>query len=498
MKNNRLSELLTSINAIKCTGSNNKEITSLIYDSREVSKGSLFFALKGIHTDGHKYINKAIDSGAVAVIHSDDLNVYDPKIDYVKVEDCRKAMSPLSSAYYDFPSGKLKVIGVTGTDGKSSTVSMIHQLLELCGKRAGFISTVNYKTGDRIAKNPIRQSTPEAPTIHRLLAEMVNNGKEYAIVESTSHGLSSKTSRLRDVQFNGAVLTNVTHEHLEFHGTLEQYRNDKANLFRQAEDFAIVNYDDENHTLFEEAAGGIRKLSYSTLDKECNLYAHHGIADSKGIDFALDYNKKEYSIRLNIPGLVNIENIMAALAAVREISGIALEQIINEIPRLTSVKGRMAHISGSQPFDVYVDYAHTPGSYKKVFPLFRKAAKKRLITLFGSAGERDIEKRAVQGEIADSFSDIIILTDEDPRLEDSMSILLDIKKGIIGKKEDKDLFLISDRKKAIKKALELAEPGDMIITLGKGHESSIEYADGHHPWDEISIVESILKEMNYR
>ena len=158
----------------------------------------------------------------------------------------------------------------------------------------------------------------------------------------------------------------------------------------------------------------------------------------------------------------------------------------------------MALISGSQPFDVYVDYAHTPGSYKKVFPLFRKTATGRLITVFGSAGERDIEKRSVQGEIADSYSDIIFLTDEDPRLEDSMSILKDIKKGITKKIQGENLFLICDRRDAIKKALETARPGDMVITLGKGHESSIEYADGHHPWDEISIVESILKEMGFR
>ena len=497
MKNKRLSELLTCINAIKCTGTNNKEISSLVYDSREVKDGSLFFALKGLHTDGHNYINKAIDSGAVVIIHSDDLSEYKSHIDYVKVEDCRKAMSPISSAYYDFPSKKLKIVGVTGTDGKSSTVSMIHQLLELCGKKAGFISTVNYKSGETTAKSPIRQSTPEAPTIHRLLSEMVENGKEYAVVESTSHGLSPKTSRLIDVDFNGAVLTNVTHEHLEFHGSIEQYRDDKANLFRMAQDFAIINHDDENFSFFETEAGKIRIKSYSTILGECDFNAINAIPDPEGSDFELIVKKISYKVRLNIPGLVNIENVMAAIAAVAEISDITLSNILEVIPSLKSVKGRMAHISGNQPFEVYVDYAHTPGSYKKVFPLFRKTAKKKLITLFGSAGERDIEKRAVQGEIADSYSDIIILTDEDPRLENSMNIINDICKGIKNKTIGKDLYLICDRREAIKKALELAEPEDMVITLGKGHESSIEYSDGHHPWDEISVVESILKEMKY-
>jgi UDP-N-acetylmuramoyl-L-alanyl-D-glutamate--2,6-diaminopimelate ligase len=391
MKNNRLSELLTSINAIKCTGSNNKEISSLIYDSREVIKGSLFFALKGIHTDGHNYIDKAIESGAVVIIHSDDLDEYNNDVDYVKVENCRMAMSPLSSAFYDFPSKKLKIIGVTGTDGKSTTVSMIHQLLELCGKQAGFISTVNYKTGDSIAKSPIRQSTPEAPTIHKLLSEMIENGKEYAVLESTSHGLSYKTSRLKDVDFNGAVLTNVTQEHLEFHGTLEQYRDDKANLFRMASDFAIINYDDENHILFDKAAISEKIISYISLNKNCNVFAYNAVSDSEGPDFEITYNEKKYPIRLNVPGLINIENIMVSLAAVHEITGIEIYEIIKRIPQVKSVKGRMALIKGTQPFDVYVDYAHTPGAYKKVFPLFRKATEKKLITLFGSGGERDID-----------------------------------------------------------------------------------------------------------
>jgi len=497
MKNKRLSELLSNINTIKKTGSNNRVITSLAYDSREVIKGSLFFALKGIHTDGHNYIEKAIKSGAAAVIHSDNLDYFDESVDYVQVDNCRMAMSPLSSAYFGNPSDSLRVVGVTGTDGKSSTVSMIHQLLELCGKKAGFISTVNYKSGNAVAKSPIRQSTPEAPTIHRILREMLDNGKEYAVVESTSHGLSEKTSRLKDVKFNGAVLTNVTHEHLEFHGSLEKYRDDKANLFRMASDFAVINSDDDNYKLFEDASGSIKKIYYSAVNHKSSFYAFNAESDSNGSDFEMTYDGSDYKVRLNIPGLVNIENVLAAMAAVIEISELTIDDILKAVPFLKSVKGRMALIGGNQPFDVYVDYAHTPGSYKKVFPLFQKAAKKRLITVFGSAGERDMEKRAVQGEIADSFSDIIILTDEDPRLEESMSIISDIQKGIQKKTIGKDLFLISDRREAIKKALKIAEPGDMVITLGKGHESSIEYADGHHPWDEISVVQSILKELNY-
>jgi len=489
---------LSDINVLKLTGPADCSVSSLAYDSREVVKGTLFFALKGIHTDGHRFIEQAIASGASAIVHSDDPESFDESVAYIKVEDCRRAMSPLSSAFFGHPSRELKVVGVTGTDGKSSTVSMIHQLLELCGKKAGFYSTVNYKTGDSIAKAAIRQSSPEATTLHRLLREMVDKGKEYAVIESTSHGLSDRTSRLADVDFNGAVFTNVTHEHLEFHGSLEQYRSDKANLFRMAKDFAVINRDDENYEIFEKASKAPVKLFYSTTSEKSDFYASNARPDSKGSDFTLHKSGKEYPARLNIPGLVNIENALASLAAVVQISGIEVETLLKALPKLKSVKGRMARIEGSQPFDVYVDYAHTPGSYQKVFPLFRQAAEKRLITLFGSAGERDTEKRAVQGKIADSFSDIVILTDEDPRLEESMSIIGEIRSGISKKTEGDDLFLIPDRREAIRKALELAGEGDMVITLGKGHEGSIEYADGHHPWDEISVVEELLHEMGYR
>lgn len=489
---------MSGINVLKLTGPEDTPVTSLAYDSREVKEGTMFFALKGIHTDGHNYIEKAIASGASAIVHSDDPDVFHNNIAYIKVEDSRRAMSPLSSAFYGHPSRELKVVGVTGTDGKSSTVSMIHQLLELSGRQAGFYSTVNYKSGESIAKAAIRQSSPEAPTLHRLLREMVDNGKEFAVIESTSHGLSYRTSRLADVDFNGAVFTNVTHEHLEFHGSLEQYRSDKANLFRMAKDFAVMNRDDENCAVFDKAARAPVKLFYSTKDDSADLYATDALPDSRGTDFTLVWGGESHSVRLNVPGLINIENTLASLAAAEQISGIDRETLLKAVPLLKSVKGRMARIEGSQPFDVYVDYAHTPGSYEKVFPLFRQAAGKRLITLFGSGGERDTEKRPVQGRIADSFSDIIIITDEDPRLEDPMTIIGHIRSGIKNKREGENLFLIPDRREAIRKALELAGEGDMVITLGKGHEGSIEYADGHHPWDEITVVEELLKEMGYR
>jgi len=232
MNKHKLSILTENIKILEKHGSSDPEITGLAYDSRNVKKGFLFFAYKGIHADGHNYIKQAIQNGASAIIHSTPLDLYDQNTAYIRADNPKILLSPVSAVFNDHPSKKLKVIGVTGTDGKSTTVSLVFQLLTVMGKKTGFLSTVQYKSGGEIVKNPYRQSTPEAVEVHSILSEMVNNGCEYAVLESTSHGLSSRNNRLGDVFFNAAVLTNISHEHLEFHGTFEQYISDKANLFR--------------------------------------------------------------------------------------------------------------------------------------------------------------------------------------------------------------------------------------------------------------------------
>ena len=254
----RLSTLLDNCNIISIAGKNPFDniviVENIIYDSRAAAKNSVFFALTGIHTDGHNYIDLAIANGASAVFVSSMPKKIDNNVSYILVDDTRRAMAFFSAAFYDYPDKKLKVIGVTGTDGKSTTVSFVYQLLNFLGKKAGFISTVEYDFSGKVEKNPYRQSTPEAPEIMKILSGMVSGNFEYAVVESTSHGLSEKTSRLAAVKYNAGILTNVTHEHLEFHGTMENYINDKANLFRKAEDFCVVNYDEPAKNSFITAA----------------------------------------------------------------------------------------------------------------------------------------------------------------------------------------------------------------------------------------------------
>ncbi|MDA3850599.1 MAG: UDP-N-acetylmuramoyl-L-alanyl-D-glutamate--2,6-diaminopimelate ligase [Spirochaetaceae bacterium] len=503
MRVKKLSELLKELPHKFYQDSQGAQVKGIAYDSRDVQRDFAFFALKGLHTDGHEYINQAIKLGASVIIHSESLKDYSDEVAYVMVEDTRFAMSPFSAAFYEHPSREIDLIGVTGTDGKSTTVSLIAQLLELKGNMIGFLSTVNFKMGDDLQKNHFRQSTPEAPEIQRLLREMVDKGLDYGVIEATSHGLSKMNNRLGDVDFQAAVMTNVTREHLEFHGTIEHYREDKANLFRRVADnddemaFGVVNMDDENVELFMDALGEKPYFCFSRNSEDADMHLSNIEVHSLGCEATLCFPGDSMDIDLNIPGEVNLENLMAALLVVMELEGLEPEDFQKDIPLLKGVEGRMEPITGSQDFQVMVDYAHTPGSFEKLLPSLKKNCLGRLICVFGSAGERDVEKRPMQGAIADQWSDIIILTDEDPRLEDSMKIIEDIAKGIKNRKEGENLFKIPPRKEALQKALELAQKDDLVISLGKGHEGSIIYSDGPKDWNEVEIMSELLRKRGF-
>lgn len=508
-----LSAILGNINVTKRIGDGDPTVRGIAYDSRRVQPGWLFFALDGLHTDGHRYIEASIDKGAVAVVLSRELPAYRPGIVYLQVESPRQSLSPVSADFYDNPSTKLDVIGVTGTDGKSTTVYLIHQLLTKLGRKSGFISTVQIVSGDIIEKNHYRQSTPEAPEIQGLLAQMVENGKESVVVEATSHGLSNRTNRLGDVCFKVGVMTNITHEHLEFHGTLENYVNDKANLFRALSGggaFGVVNALDAHSYVFRSAAA-VPVYSYcSTVggtepDESADaagtasveLAAENLRPDSRGTSFLLVAGNEHRDARINLPGLFNVENTLAAVLTVWKHTAAPLSEIVALLPELEPTVGRMHTIRAGQPFEVVVDYAHTPGAFEKLLPAMKAQTAGRLIVLFGSAGERDVEKRSIQGRIASRFCDILILADEDPRGEHPAAVLEEIASGTEGRTRGEDLFLIPDRAEAIRRAFALANSGDTVLLLGKGHEASIIYADGPIPWNEIEVAERALADLGY-
>jgi len=507
------SELLEGIEILERTISPDPKINTIVYDSRDVKKGALFVALTGMHTNGHRYIRDALRRGAHAVVVQEKDAVPAPPVCFARTADTRFALSALASHFYDSPSEYLNVIGVTGTDGKSSTVWFIHQLLQYAGLASGFISTTSYQTAETVLSNPFRQSTPEAPEIQALLFAMAQNGKRYAVIEATSHGLSHKTSRLRHVWFDSGVFTNLTHEHLEFHGNRDNYRSDKANLFRclrssppkrdraalerfSAPHFAVLNRSDPAWEYFARAAG-VPCHTYSLRDRKADVYAHSLKATDTGTRFTVCSGDKEYPLLFAVPGFFNVENLLAALLAVSLAAAVPIDRLIPHVPRLTGVRGRMQAVDMGQPFDVIVDFAHTPAAFAKLLPFARSRTKGRLICVFGSAGERDVEKRPLQGEIADEYCDLVILTDEDPRGEDSLDVIRDIARGCKRLQLDRDLFFIPDRGKAVARAVALARAGDTVLLLGKGHETSILYADKNAVWDEIKAARESLAGLGY-
>ncbi|MBQ9282134.1 MAG: UDP-N-acetylmuramyl-tripeptide synthetase [Treponema sp.] len=554
----------------------NPEISSLVFDSRDVKPGSLFFALPGTHTTGNVFIPKAIENGASAIVFESDLEVSSEQLAvsnsqgkafpslqpaslssatpsagsnpatppvFIRVENARKVMAPVAAQFYDNPSSKLGIIGVTGTEGKSSTVSFVWQLLRLTGHKAGFISTVQYSLGDEAIANPQHQTTPEATIIQRQLYEMVENGCEYAVVETSSHGLSPRLNRTGNLLFDCGIFMNVTLEHLEFHGTFEQYRDDKANLFRKLDEhnhektilgkkvtvpsFGIVNLEDPSAEYFikatkqpvlgfttegkagKSAAEGAEAAPLPKIPDSIPVLLGRNIASARfGLTFDMTephvigkdskpLPPKVFHVKSSLPGAFNTYNLMAAIEAVSRLTGTDIEKVASMVEQLVPVKGRMTVIDKGQPFELIVDYAHTPSSFETIFPPLRRRCSGKMISLFGSGGERDTKKRPLQGEIAARFCDVVILTDEDPRGEDSVELLKDIAVGAekAGKIMGKDLFITPDRPAAIRQAFKMAGKDDIVLLLGKAHENSIIYKDRVMPYDEIAEAEKALGEI---
>ena len=492
-------------------------ITGLSYDSRRIEPGFIYFALPGLHLDGHSFIEAAVERGAAAVVHQAPIARRREGVAYLRVKDTRTAMSPFADAFWGAPSRDLAVIGVTGTEGKSTTVFLIYQLLDLAGKKAGFVSTVQFRTGAEEQWNPEHQTTPEAPTLHAALAAMRDHGMEYAVIESSSHGLSPRTNRLGDVDFDVGVMTNVTHEHLEFHGTWEQYREDKANLFRALDrrshskrlggnpavvpSFGVANADDPSAGYFAAATGRPTKtFSVKGADADLSIKTLRPAAAGNSYETYVRESGRVLLLQDKLPGAFNAGNVLAALLVVSGLLYVPVESLAPLVPRLRPVRGRMSVVDRGQNFEVVVDYAHTPTSFETVFPPIRERLSGRggrVISLFGSGGERDREKRPRQARIAADYSDIVILSDEDPRGEDPMELLEEIAAGCPEKRRGEELFLIPDRPTAIRKAFSLARKGDLVLLLGKGHENSIIYRDRTIPFDEIAEAEKALSEMGY-
>lgn len=393
-----------------------------------------------------------------------------------------------------FPSKGFKVIGVTGTNGKTSTSFLIHRMLHEAGFKVGLMTTVGYGVGNDIQPQIHHMTNVSVPELMQRMKWMHEQGVEWLVLETTSHALAQH--RVWGVPYSVAVFTNLTHEHLDYHRTFERYRNAKRMLFKMANRnkqglrIGIVNADDPNGHYF--ASDVANPVLYGV--EQGDVRATDIKLQPSGVDYNTEIDGETYKIHCNLPGSFNVYNSLAAVCVGKAL-GLSREKIEKGIAALEGVEGRMTRIDEGQDFDVIVDFAHTPDSFEKLFKDLKPVVKGKLIVMFGSAGRRDEAKRAVQGELAGRYADEVIVTEEDDRDTDGIAIMKQTAEGAekAGKQRDKDLFLVHDRTEAINFAIKRAKKGDTVLLLGKGHEKTIERANGENPWDEIATAHAAVK-----
>ena len=471
-----ISQLLSALN-IAYKGED-KDIEYITDDSRKCVKNSVFIC----HKNAHAYVDDAVSRGAVLVIADSSLEG-----DCIRVEDTRRAFALLSAAFFGNCHRGLRLIGVTGTNGKTTTASMIHTILTLSGKRCGLIGSVSNNTCD--GESSAQMTTPDCFSLHRMLYRMKNAGAEFCVIEASSQGLCQQ--RLYGLSFEAAVLTNLSSDHLDYHKTWEDYKKAKLMLFKNA-GVSVINHDDASRQAFIEASGG-RCITYSLSDNSATYTAKCIEYRPDGTDYAFVGDSIIHRIKLMVPGSFNVENSLAAVAVCLE-AGVSLFGCAEGLRQFYSVKGRMEFVNADAPFTVIIDYAHTEDSLRKSLLFLKSIKKGKLITVFGCGGNRDREKRAKMGAVVGELSDTVILTDDNPRYEEPYEIINDILSGI--KKSKKNVYIHENRKKAIEYALKRAQKNDIIFLAGKGHETSQRIGDEEIPFDEREIVRAFFENSN--
>jgi UDP-N-acetylmuramoyl-L-alanyl-D-glutamate--2,6-diaminopimelate ligase len=477
------------------------EVRGVTHDSRAVTPRMLFVAVPGLHADGHDFAPTAIDRGAAAILVERPV----PGIDapQIVVDATRPALATAAAWWFGDPSRSLTVMGVTGTDGKTTTSYLAVAALEAAGRRTGMMGTIATRIGGRTEDHAAHATTPEAPDLQAALRAMVDAGDDAVVLETTSHGLA--LDRVGAVDYDVAILTNLTHEHLELHGTWEAYRDAKLSLFSRLHGpttAGIVNLDDPNAGVFIGVTreAGARVLTYGT-EPASDIRAIRVSEDARGLHAVIDGPFGEAELDLALAGRFNLHNALAVVA-MGEALGLDPVVVRRGLASVERVPGRMERIDRGQPFGVVVDFAHSPASLQAVLDLLAPGAAARgggLIAVFGSAGERDTAKRPQMGRIAGERCRLVVVTDEDPRGEDRAAILEEIARGAeaAGRRRGHDLLLIPDRRAAIEAAFEAARPGDVVLLAGKGHEHSIIGPDGDQPWNERAVAEDALSALGY-
>ena len=499
----RLSALLTALPRKKIGQHPDTEITGLAFDSRRVEPGTLFVAFEGNNFDGHDFIPQAVAAGARALVGERPLQL-EGDVPYIRVPDARLALAQLAAAWHDHPSRRLKLIGVTGTDGKTTTVNLLHGVLTAAGRKAGMISTVKaIIDSDESCDTGLHVTTPDALEVQSYLARMIKAGNEYAVLEATSHGLAQH--RVSACDFDVAVVTNITREHLDYHGSYEQYRHDKARLFRSLTSsqrkpgvpkVAVLNADDASYDYLRRIQAE-RQLGYA-IHRQADVRASDVRLAADHTCFVAHTPGGDFEVQTSLVGEFNVYNILAAIA-VGFSQGLDFEDMQGGIGAVEGVVGRMERIDEGQDFSAIVDFAHTPNSLENVLRVLRPMTAGRLIVVFGCAGLRDAEKRPVMGEIAGRLADVTIITAEDPRTEPLKAITDQVAAGAekAGAREGEDYHRIGDRAEAIAFAVNMARAGDTVIVTGKGHEKSMCFGTTEYPWSDHQALRAALRQKGY-
>jgi UDP-N-acetylmuramoyl-L-alanyl-D-glutamate--2,6-diaminopimelate ligase len=454
-----------------------------------VQRNGLFVALRGEKLDGHNFIGQALEKGACVIVTEREEKL--PNATCVVVENTRPALADLSATFYGHPVRKLKMAGVTGTNGKTTTTFLIQHICENAGLRCGLIGTVRYQIGERIL--PAARTTPESLDLQELLAQMVNAGCRATAMEVSSHALAQ--DRTRGLEFDVAVFTNLTQDHLDFHGTMENYFQAKARLFSQLAEqqkkrksVAVVNIDDRYG---EQLLGKIDKkvpvITYG-MGARADFRASNYRMEFGGTSYQLDARGKSYLVRIPLIGRFNVANSMAALAAANAL-GVGLRDAIVSLGKSPQVPGRLERLPAKRQFRVFVDYAHSPDALVNVIKTLRELEPQKLIVVFGCGGDRDREKRPLMGQVVDRNADQAIITSDNPRKEDPEKIIAEVEKGFRSNRYEK----IVDRTEAIERAISLAQPRDIVLIAGKGHEAYQEFADHTIPFDDIQVARRAIE-----
>ncbi len=503
-----IAEALAALPAPEVTGAADGEITAITYNSTEVQPGACFLAIRGKRRDGHAYIGDALRAGALLVVGSDPAPADFPADRvYARVADSRRELATLAAAFAGRPSERMAVIGVTGTDGKTTVTNLVDAILEAGGFRTGLMSTVDFKIAGERSQNNTRFTTLEAPEVQERLARMADARTQCAVLETTSSGLA--LHRVWAVAYDVAVVTNITSEHLELHGTQEAYWRAKAMLCEAIDPDAVkpgfpgvpkacvLNADDRSFTyLLDFCRAPV--VSYG-LSEGADVRAERVElrADGSRFDVRLP-NRTRFTVETSLVAGYNVSNCLAAIAT-GYLFGVAPERMAAALAAFPGVPGRMERIEMGQPFSVVVDYAHTADSLEKVLNVLRPLTTGRLIAVFGSAGDRDRVKRPAMGAVAARLADFAVITDEDPRTEDAMSILREIAGGAdaAGAREGEKYRCVVDRRKGIGAAFAMAHAGDTVLLAGKGHEQSIIIGEAKLPWDDRRVARDELRALGY-